>query len=551
MSVAVVATSLEAVSVDAIFIFSLALVGAAGALLTYLLVAWSSHHHEPRSTTPHDQSGPPAASDRGAASASEAEGHAAQSLKPLSGDPRELLVGSRCGMHRRPTFQHHDSSSTLPPPSLHGAPSLGSTTSFSASFNSGRSSSSSTHHSTLTVPSLTQKHNTPQPSAGHSSSAHKQLQLVQSPSSDEEDLVPASDQVLHPQTHEQTVQAKPGGLSQAPQAGAAGRLFVPAFVGLPQPSPLRAVSAPLAGLAAAGSSALEVLPSLQSITDPSGSITAPVSTSLHGPMQADVTLDKLIAAPGSMQAAGQQRPSTGQQADTLGVSSQGAGQKWDLTHLSTLPVDDSATAAAASQPSLPQPRLDLASLTASGIPTVGVAATTAAPAPASVGAAAQPGTTPSLPLAMQPAAVHADRRPASLAASANLAAASTTPRAAGAPGASSAAAGGPSGPSGRAAVPSMPVPLVRPLGVCLPSPWNPAAGAAAGGARPAGGPASSLYGAASASTSAQALPTNALYRSPLQHVTLSVKVSRATCRRVPLIPTVYMHSHTHVTGALS
>jgi hypothetical protein len=92
----------------------------------------------------------------------------------------------------------------------------------------------------------------------------------------------------------------------------------------------------------------------------------------------------------------------------------------------------------------------------------------------------------------------------------------------------------PAAPTARLAPPT---PLgVRPIGTCLPAaPWSPGNVGAAAGQGAAGSATSNLlYGAAPA----RPLPTSSLYKSPLAHVTLSVKVCSlrraAACMQVKL-----------------
>lgn len=360
--------------------------------------------------------------------------------------------------------QRHDSSSTVPLASSFGA------TSFASSF--GRTSlgdtSSLAGSSVGRISSTTST--TPEPSqpfaeltrSSAPASGHTSAQALQAQQQQQQwdgsDPGNVFDQGAD--------QPRDPSVSPLPPSPSVERLIVPAW-GMPPPRPLQAMSAPLTGLALSSSSSQDLLPSMPSLSDPTVSaVRTPQKPAAQGRLPGSVA--EQPASP----AAHQRQGGTGSRVQA------GAGSSRSFTGPSS-----------------------------SGAAGAGVA---------SVGAAhvskAQQQSADSHATARAQMDLAAVLAPGAAAGRGSAAARRLLP-----PGAAAAAAA-PAAPHSAA----MHVPLVRPIGTCLPAaPW-PAAGAASAS--------NLLYGAAPA----RPLPTNALYKSPLQHVTLSVKVSVRLLGRGPV-----------------
>jgi hypothetical protein len=259
---------------------------------------------------------------------------------------------------------------------------------------------------------------------------------------------------------------QPQELSPLPQSPTPSteRLIVPTW-GMSLPRPLQAMSVPLKGLALSPSSSQDLLPSMPSLSDPTVSaVHTPQNPAAEGRLQGAVAQQQAsLAAQLRRGGAGSRgQAGTGSSRSCAGLSCSGAAAgvaALGAVHASTAKQQKADSHAAA------KAQMDLAAVLEPG--TAAASGTAAVPRLVPTGAAAAP------------------------------AAAAATATAA-----------------GHHAAAHMPV--VRPIGTCLPAaPWAPAGAAGAATAS------SLLYGAAPACP----LPTNALYKSPLQHVTLSVKVS--------------------------
>lgn len=246
------------------------------------------------------------------------------------------------------------------------------------------------------------------------------------------------------------------------------------------PRPLQAVSAPLVGFSTASSTnSQDQLPSVQSLSDPSGSISRVTANTTPHPTSTNTA--RLLLPPQGLQgpgaAAALVHEGTAEQPNHPGSATclhQQAGQIGPGAH-------------ALSQPTA---SLDLAAL-------LSAPRGTAAPHAATVSSSSKASPDTALAAAQAPAPTAAVE-----AAGPSVAAVASRPPAQGQ------------------------VPQVRPIGLCLPAPpWSQAGTAAA-----AGGPAAAhaLYTAAAARPASSATSSpSALYKSPLQHVTISVKVCGA------------------------
>lgn len=424
-------------NVDVVLAVSIVLVGAATLLLAYLLVSCRCSQLGVEVTADSAMDEASGAKEELGVSTSHGLGtERSASLAASSPGSSTAQVGassssSRDGLFRRPLAhsQRHDSSSTLPMSSSMRATSVASSFADSASLPSARRTSSTwstfTTQQPLEEPELACRSPPPHVSRG----SPQQQQLAQ-----DSTQVGASG-------NSPTLQ------QQSPDN--AGRLFVPTW-GLPPPRPLQAVSAPLTGLvlSSSGSQGDQLLPSVQSLSDPTVSA---VRTPIKPPAQ--------LPAAALLQEASQ------------AASQQQGGTRTGLGAASSRPVSSAA-----------------------GMRGVGAAGTTRNSS-FSEGQQHVSATAPSLDLASV-----------------------LTPDAAGSNAALARRLLPPGAAAGAGYSSTVSLPHVRPIGTCLPAaPWS---GAAAG----LGADASNLlYNAAPP----RPLPTNSLYKSPLQHVTLSVKVRNA------------------------
>jgi hypothetical protein len=285
-------------------------------------------------------------------------------------------------------------------------------------------------------------------------------------------------------------------------------VFVPTSWTLASPQPLGAVSAPLAGLGldnAASNGSQDQLPSIQSLSDPSVSRTVGKAPKAEaGPQQQEAS------------------DVTGGEQHTAAAAGHAAGSTTATTPTSS---SSSWRSCASASDATPGPLCKPAAPSLAAAPEHGKAEAESAAAPSlDLATVLSPSPHSTSPGSYRAGHVYSSSniRDTSAAAATAALSAAPTPATAARPPAASASAAPPGGniniPARGHEVPAVPLaaPQVRPIGTCLPAtPWAPAQRGLQGV-----GPSSLLYGAATASP----LPTTALYKSPLQHVTLSVKV---------------------------
>jgi len=506
-------------NVDLVLMASLTLVGVAGVLLALILLACKPKRVTAagvgldQSASARDARNDSAIGDSLRTGRDAAEGGSkavstAQQQHPAAGSTHDSpLSGLPCcgsvqthtgrrsfegSLVRRPLArsQRHDSSSTL-----EQASSMASSAGFGAA---GTFSLKGMLGDTAYVPGSTVSHRSSSSSTQQRPSAEYGTLRYR-----EGDLQPIMDQEHTQQPQQQQQQQQQHTSSEQQPVLHQGQLLVPTWV-MPPPSPLQAVSAPLAGLITASSSnSQEQLPGVQSFSEPSGSIISPPHrpAAPQSQLPASIVLQEATlaskyalqphAAPAvkghdSSSSSSNSAAPAARAAVAPAAAAAAAAQSPESAECASERACTAPTQATHSADSAQPAALDLAALTLSGTGRSAAGSTTAhgtqPPTDAAAAAARSAAGT-----AFTPAVIS------------TLAATSS----------SAAAARGGDGPvAGTAAAAA--VPPVSPIGLCLPAgPWPasvPSAAAAPGGPQP-----------------------TALYRSPLHHVTISVKVRPASC----------------------